>query len=97
MKATTILFGALGLAALMLLELLWVGCVLHIIWAWFAAPIFNLPALGVAQAMGVALVVGLITKPVEKPKGDEILKAIVAVFFRPALVLLAAWITLQFV
>lgn len=34
----------------------WAGLAASVLWGWFAVPIFGLPALGVAQAYGIALV-----------------------------------------
>lgn len=34
----------------------WAGLAASVLWGWFAVPIFGLPAIGVAQAYGIALV-----------------------------------------
>lgn len=33
------------------------GWVLSVMWAWFVVPVFHLPALGVAQAIGLSCIV----------------------------------------
>lgn len=37
------------------------GWVLSILWGWFMVPILGLPALSIPQAIGIAVVVGLLT------------------------------------
>lgn len=48
-----------GFAALVLTLVwgaFWAGLAASVLWGWFAVPIFGLPAIGVAQAYGIALV-----------------------------------------
>lgn len=48
-----------GFAALVLTlvwRAFWAGLAASVLWGWFAVPIFGLPAIGVAQAYGLALV-----------------------------------------
>ena len=40
---------------------LYIGFVFSRLWAWFIVPVFNLPALTVMQAVGINIVVGLLT------------------------------------
>ena len=37
------------------------GWALSTLWGWFAVPIFHLPALSIPQAIGVSIVVSLLT------------------------------------
>lgn len=37
------------------------GYVLSVVWAWFIVPVFGLPEISVAQGLGIALVVGMMT------------------------------------
>lgn len=53
--------AALGVVAATILGFVWVaawsGFTLFVLWGWFVVPMFGLPALSVAQAYGIALVV----------------------------------------
>ena len=44
------------------------GWVLRYLWGWFVVPIFHLPNLTVPEAMGLAMVVGFMTKSYPSPK-----------------------------
>lgn len=53
-----------GLAAIVLAVVwagFWNGLAVLVLWAWFVVPVFGLPALSIAQAYGLALLVGLRT------------------------------------
>ncbi|ULR87407.1 hypothetical protein [Comamonas sp. B21-038] len=53
--------AALGVVAATILGFVWAaawsGFTLSVLWGWFVVPVFSLPALSVAQAYGIALVV----------------------------------------
>lgn len=49
----------------------WSGFVLSILWGWFAVPIFGLPPIGLAGAIGVATVVGLLTHQYVNTSSDQ--------------------------
>lgn len=67
--------AVLGGFAVLLLSFVWVaawsGFTLSVLWGWFVVPMFGLPALSVAQAYGIALVVraakGLDTRTEKNP------------------------------
>ncbi len=40
---------------------IWRGLTLRILWGWFIVPVFDMPALSIAQAIGLQYVVGFIT------------------------------------
>lgn len=55
--AVAAVFGSLAALILTLVwGAFWAGLAASVLWSWFAVPIFGLPALGVAQAYGIALV-----------------------------------------
>lgn len=72
------------------------GWVLSILWAWFIVPMFNLPPLGILQAIGITLVVGLLTgsayKAPQNKENGERYAAIVTAVIGPFVVLLVGWI-----
>jgi len=79
--------------------MIWRGFVLSIIWNWFMVPIFNLPSLGIAAAIGVALVIQVfngieIENNLDTEAESEaklVIAAIVKLFFAPLVMLFVAW------
>lgn len=72
------LYEALGKLALAILNMAYViGCnifsgfVLSILWGWFIASTFGLPALTIPLAMGIMLVIGYATKQVDFNNQDR--------------------------
>lgn len=47
------------------------GWVLSILWGWFMVPVFHLPSLAIAPAIGIALMIGLLTREVPRPFIEE--------------------------
>lgn len=83
------LIGMLILFPLIILGTVLNGWVLTILWGWFMVPIFNLPALTLVPAMGVALVIGYLTKNVGV-KADE--NAAAAMIVYPFITLLIGYV-----
>jgi hypothetical protein len=85
--ALLIIGGALLAAAL---GVMWSGFVLSILWGWFMVPL-GLPALGVAQAIGIALVAGMLTH--QMPRGEAETSALFAfAFLAPLFSLAIGWV-----
>jgi putative flippase GtrA len=61
---------ALAFIIIWALNSMWSGYVLSILWGWFIAPTFGLPALSVVAAIGVAIVVSYLTNQIH-PDGDK--------------------------
>ena len=90
-----------GLAAIVLALVwgaAWGGFTLSVLWGWFVVPLFGLPALSIAQAFGLALVVRSangISSQSEKSK-DDLSTAIMKLFLLPpllsGLLLLLGWV-----
>ena len=76
----------------------WSGYTLSVLWGWFMVPAFGLPALSVAQAYGLALVVrvakGFDTKTDKNPDGfgAAMGKSFVLAPFACGLFLLFGWV-----
>lgn len=83
------IFGAI-MAALIAYSVLAYGFVISQLWAWFIVPLFGLPALGLVEAYGVALVASLIVSHI--PKGDADGKWWASVLLRPWIVLAVGWV-----
>jgi hypothetical protein len=65
------LLGCFGLIALLVLNVILTGWVLSILWAWFIVPVFSAPALSIPYALGVALVVGMMTHQPNRAKDER--------------------------
>ena len=80
---------------------LWSGYVLSVLWGWFIVPTFEARPLAVLPAIGLALVVGYLTKQEQqtedtRDKDDKIISALVHMFLSPLIALLFGWILHSF-
>ena len=65
------LLGLIGIIGLVAVSTLWKGYVLSVLWVWFAVPL-GAPAVGVIQAMGIALLVSFLTyQHIRSPKKEQ--------------------------
>lgn len=80
-------------------SMLWSAYVLSILWGWFMTPIFGLPSLSIAAAIGVRLVISFTTyqysKRDETTTPSEQLDRVIFQLVSPALVLLIGYIAKQ--
>lgn len=86
---------------IMVVSTLLQGWVLSILWRWFMVPTLGLPALSVAQAIGIALVVGMLTHQSHHSSEDEDEKIVKVVrlidpFLTPFVILLIGWVVHQY-
>jgi len=105
MEFLGILIGIVGVIAVVfgLIALVSVikGFVIAKIWLWFMVPIFGLPVLSIAQAIGVALVIGIFTNEhasltqQDDPKKKK--NAILTGLLAPFMTLLFGWIVKMFI
>lgn len=99
--------AALGVVAATILGFVWAaawsGFTLSVLWGWFVVPLFGQPALSVAQAYGIALVVrvakGLDTRTEKTPDSFGVVlgKAFVLAPMACGLFLLFGWVAKSFV
>jgi hypothetical protein len=47
---------------------IWNAFVLKMLWGWFVAPIFHLPTLTIPVAIGISLIVGILTYQIDYSK-----------------------------
>lgn len=81
--------------ALFLVLAAWKGIVLAVTWNWFVSPVFeSAPVLDVPQAIGLALVVGLLTTSYAQYKDheDATWESVKLHIMRPAMVLIMGWL-----
>jgi hypothetical protein len=80
---------------------IWSGFALSVMWGWFIVPTFGLPALDLAPAIGLAMVVGYLTHQYDSSKeatGDHLerlLRPLGFLIARPAIALVMGWVVKQ--
>lgn len=98
-QLTDSVLALIGILTLIPLMAMWRGYVLSVLWAWFITPFFRQPPLSIALAIGVSLMVSMLTN---HRTGREIEKE--ATVFHgfgmgllvPAIVLAMGWIVSKF-
>lgn len=97
----TLLF--LGVPVLLALSAMWKGYVISVLWGWFVVPAFGLPPLSVPLAIGVALIVTLMThqNPARQGAGggkkDDLAHAMWFAALLPLFGLGIGWVAKQFI
>lgn len=99
------LLALLGLPALIAVQAILNGWVLSHLWRWFFVPVLDLPAIGIAQAIGISLVVGYLTHQIpkettyeaNKSKTEKFLEAVLMGVIRPLFALLIGFIVKIFI
>ena len=94
--------SVLGVPVLIALSAVTSGWALSILWGWFVVPVFGLPALTIAQAVGVSYVVSFLTRRTAQPnKGEkehsDVVWGVSVLFIAPLLTLGIGWIIHLFV
>lgn len=90
----TLVLSLLAAAGIYLL-VLWDAFALQTLWGWFVVKQFSLPPLGMAHAIGISILVGLLTH--QAPHQDRETSQVVAHGIAgPAMALLVGWIAKQF-
>lgn len=80
---------------------LWAGYVLSILWGWFIVPTFEARPLAVLPAIGVAMVVGYLTKQEsatkdERSTGEKFAYSFAFMFLHPLIALAFGWVLHSF-
>lgn len=98
------LLALLAIPVVLIVSSISAGFVLSVLWGWFVVPIFGVPGLTIAQAIGFSMVVNFLTyqyndngsdKKEEKSKG--IIYLISLAIARPVIVLAISYIVHLFV
>lgn len=93
LAATIAIIGALGfIGGFIALSAIFNGWIFSNLWLWFIVPIFHLPELGIAQAIGVSFVVSCLqahSKPEDDPK--KVAKNITTSWVAKLILLGVAW------
>lgn len=96
-----ILGGTFLVSVLVYAALVVRGFVVSIMWQWFVVPLFHLPELSIPYAVGLSILVGLLTYQQQpdvekKSKTDKIVKVLMPIF-SPLITLFIAWIVHLFI
>ena len=83
--------GSITVNIIMLIIALFIeGCGVMLMWGWFVAPTFGLPSLGLTQAIGIDLILSLITARVSSEDVSIVRK--VGYLIGIILMIMTAWI-----
>ncbi len=80
------------------LSCLYSGFALSVLWGWFIVPTFNLPALNIASAIGISLIVSYLTHQVdtnkkdERPHHEQFIANVIFALLKPTIALAFGWI-----
>ena len=103
MEILIALIGICAIFAVVALGMVWRGYVFSILWGWFAVPLFGLPALSIATAIGLSLLIGFATyQHIREPKDERSTAQTVGYiagtsFLYPLFVLGLGWIAKQYI
>jgi hypothetical protein len=99
MKALAVLGGTVLVVIAIVLSAVFNGYALSVLWGWFVVPTFNLPQLSIAAAIGIAMVVGYLTKQeITDPKDEDrsftekMVRATIFAIVKPGFALLFGWV-----
>ena len=99
------IMGCIGLlvlaVALIALATVLNAWALKVLWGWFVAPVFELPNLGLFEAMGLSCIVSFLIASTKQDEEDEKeasawVKAFTLAVIRPLLAVGMGWIIVQF-
>lgn len=101
MKILTILGAIVGVLFLSAINIVLSGYVISVLWLWFVVSTFNIAALSVAQAIGLALVVSYLThqnqeENTEGSPSEKLIKHFLTSVFRAVFALGIGWIVTLF-
>ena len=101
MKYLAVLGAIAGFALLVLLEMCLSSYVISVLWLWFIVATFNVAALSIPQSIGLALLVGYLTKQYQQNEKDEdaaeaIVRAIFLIILKASFALTVGWVVTLF-
>lgn len=76
----------------------WAGYILQVLWGWFIVPAFGLAALTLPQAIGIDVIVTMLTSHARRASDDspQFAAAVGRAAVMPAMYLLIGWVARQF-
>lgn len=77
--------------------ILWAGYALQVLWGWFIVPAFGLAALTLPQAIGIDVIVTMLTSHARRSdESPQFAAAVGRAAVMPAMYLLIGWVARQF-
>jgi hypothetical protein len=68
------------------------GFVLKVLWGWFLVKSLHAPNISVAAAIGISLVVGMLTIPYQRRSEEEYIEMMIHEAYNPILILVIGFI-----
>ncbi len=90
------ILGILAVLALAAVGTLWEAYVVVNLWSWFVVPTFHLPAINYPVAIGIACLVGLLTRQYSPTQEDKAAERMIQSLSAPGVLLLVGWIAKQY-
>lgn len=92
---------SVSFVAIIFMSTLWSGYALSVLWSWFVAGTFGLPQLTINAAIGLAIIVGYMTRTVDNEKSDRsatevLVRCAIIGTLKPAFALGTGWIVRLF-
>jgi len=105
-KLTTKKMKIIGIITTILITMIvtpvWRGYALSKLWLWFIVSTFGAAPLGIAQSIGLSLIVSFVTHQTDsyedkdKSYGEKMTRAVLLAFMTPAMALFIGWIVKGF-
>ena len=98
METIITLIGLVGITFITIIPIYILnGFVITKLWVWFIVPFFGLQQISMAPAIGVALLVSLLTRQYVPNNENKRLEPLVLAFLYPLITLLFGWIVTWFI
>ena len=83
--------------ALFVVAVIFEGLVFSLLWKWFVVPVFGAPVLTIGYAIGVSLIVGMLTAKVRKQEhSPDVVEVLSQGLATPLVFLVIGWIVKAF-
>jgi len=86
---------------LSVLSITYSGYALSVLWEWFIVSIFEIRSISIPSAIGLAIIVGYLTRDGEEPEREsdftaQLSRGVSKAFFKPSFALFVGWIVTFF-
>lgn len=88
----TAMFALIGIFAAGVISSIFRGYVLNALWLWFVVSTFDLPELGIANSLGISILISMLTRQYSPIQKDKVSEMWTYAFLSPATALLGGWI-----
>lgn len=90
---SVVILALLGIPAMIFFSSLLNGWALSVLWRWFVSPVFEIRNLGIAEAIGLSLIVSYLTHQAQNKNREEnsLANTLGLVIVRPLFSVLIGW------